>query len=60
MPEILYLRLFILRSELWQDLNVLIAKKSLKRIGLNGFLLHPFIGLVKDILVVPIVTDNHI
>ena len=60
MPEILYLRLFILRRKLWQDLNVLIAKKNLKRIGLSGFLRHLFIGLVKDILVALIVTDNRI
>jgi hypothetical protein len=60
MPEILYLRLFIFRRKLWQDLNVLIAKKNLKRIGLSGFSLHLSIGLVRDILAVLIVTDNHI
>ena len=60
MPTIHYRRLFILRRKLWQDLNVIIAKKNLKKIGLSGFLLHLFIGLIKDILVALIVTDNHI
>ena len=48
MPEILYLRLFVLRSELWQDLNVNIVKKNLKKIILNGFLLLYFIGLARE------------
>ena len=46
------------RSISWQDLNVLIAKKNLKRIGLSGYLLHLFIGLVRDTLVVLTVIRN--
>lgn len=49
-----------MRSKLWQDLNVLIVKKNLKRIGLSGFSPLHFIGSVRDILVVPIVMGNRI
>lgn len=49
-----------IRSKLWQDFNVLIVKKNLKRIGLNGFLQHFSIGLVKGILAVLIVMGDRI
>lgn len=49
-----------IRSKLWQDFNVLIVEKNLKRIGLSGFSPRHFIGLVGDILAVLIVIDSHI
>ena len=48
MPEILYLRLFILRRKLWQDSNVIIVKKFLKKMGLRGYLQLLSTGLARD------------